>query len=392
MPTFAYETTSPDGIPSSGLIVAEDERAARSILRRRGIEAQNLMVIVEESPVEQLSTDEADVLVEQLSAATEAGLPLVATLQTIAEDSDQPRLSRAARQIADSLERGIPLDQALQSLHKSLPRHMQAMVRAGIQTGRLAEAFHRYGQQNLQSRALKSLAWQSIAYPVAVLLAFLLLAMVLCYVVVPQFAEMFDEFQLDLPALTEVVVEVTDALPLVVGSLFGCLAIVTVTVFLFGRSTFHRLLGALPIVGGLWSAFSQWEFSSTLANFVSLRLSMPDALQFTSEVVSNRNVARACRKVRKRTMEGASLDTALAESSAFDRALPAAAAWSEDRGRLADVLRLTSEVYASRMQGRAAFVRRVFPTATLILIGVCVVVAIIALFLPLINLITMLSG
>ncbi len=178
---------------------------------------------------------------------------------------------------------------------------------------------------------------------------------------------------------------------LVAGLLILVLALPLALRLLGGRWLFHRFRAAIPLFGRLWTWSAQREFAALLASFLDQRLPLPQAVEHTGQLISDRNVARACRRVRQRLEAGETLGDSLAQSISFDRTLSAMALWGESYGLLPDALHIAADVFEDRVEQQLAFVRRLVPPATLIIVGTLALFVLIGLFIPLVKLIEGLS-
>ncbi len=144
----------------------------------------------------------------QVTELVEAGLPLAPGLRAMASELGGPggRQGRALRRVAERLDRGVSLDEAMQAERRGFPPHLHALVQAGLRTGRLAAALGEFLAIERNRTELRRQLRLSLTYPVLLCaIGFMVLA-ILCSVVVPQFAKIFRDFDTQLPPLTEAVI------------------------------------------------------------------------------------------------------------------------------------------------------------------------------------------
>jgi type II secretory pathway component PulF len=392
MPLFHYQAESADGQIVSGQIEAADEAAARAILQERRLSVTELQWCLDASDEVKLQETQLTTLVQAVTSAAKVRVPLEVTLAALADEKDDPRLSRVAARLAVRLQRGDTIDQALTDMDRELPAEIRGLLRAGIESGDLAGAFERFAQQKLSQQRVRRHIRATVAYPLLILAILVPLALFLCLVVIPMFRDIFAEFQLDLPKVTQLVIQLSRQLPALIGGLALCLVVTPIVLrWVGGRWLFHRVRAALPMFGRLWTAAGQREFAAQLAAFLDLRLPLDSAVTYTGEVLSDRNIARACRSVAARLKSGQSLSDALARSMHFDRSLAALAAWGESHGLLPDALRVAADVFDDQVEQQASFVRRLLPPITLVAVATVMLFVIIGLMVPLLSLIEGLS-
>jgi type II secretory pathway component PulF len=139
----------------------------------------------------------------------------------------------------------------------------------------------------------------------------------------------------------------------------------------------------------MWAG--QREFAAQLASFLSLGLPMPSAVALTAQVLSDRNVAHACKLVRNRVTSGQALSQSLNQSIHFDRSLVALVGWGEKHGALLEALGVARDLFDDQVEQQASLVRRILPPLALVTVGTLMFFVIIALMIPMANLIEGLS-
>jgi type IV pilus assembly protein PilC len=290
------------------------------------------------------------------------------------------------------LERGVPIEQAVAGLERQLPAEVRGLLWAGIESGDLAGTLTRFTDQRLVTQRIGRRIRATIAYPMLIGMIMVPLMLFVSVFVIPMFEDIFREFDLQLPTITLLVLETGKQLP---GVIFGLLLfLVGVPILLRllgGRWVFHRARTATPFVGPLWLWSAQREFAALLASFLDLRLPMTSAVAHTGEVMSDRNLSRACRRVAQRLETGQALSTSLNQSIHFDRSLVTLIGWGEQHGVLPEALRISAEVFDDRIEQHASLIQRLLPPITLIVVGVMIFVVVIALMVPLITLIEALT-
>jgi type II secretory pathway component PulF len=341
----------------------------------------------------QLHGEQVSTLLEAVGAAAAARVPLEVTLAALAEEREDPRLATIARQLVFELERGVPIDQAITRLERQLPAEVRGLLRAGIESGDLAGTVTRFTDQRLMTRRISQRIRATIAYPLLVSLILVPLMLFIGLYVIPMFEDLFNEFDLQLPGITLLVLETGKQLPGMISGLVLFVLGVPILLRLFGgRWIFHRARSATPFVGPLWMWCAQREFAALLGSFLDLRLPMTSAVAHTGEVMSDRNLARACRRLSLRLEAGQPLSACLTQSIHFDRSFVAMVTWGERHGVLREALRISTEIFDDRIEQHAALIQRLLPPVTLIVVGAMAFAVIIGLMVPLVMLIQALSA
>jgi type II secretory pathway component PulF len=341
---------------------------------------------------DQLHGAQASTLLDAIGTAAAGRVPLEVSLAALAEERDDRRLARIARQLVSELERGKPIDQAVARLERHLPAEVRGVLRAGIETGDLAGTLTRYTDQRLMTQRIGQRIRATIAYPLLISLILVPLMLFIGLYVIPMFEDLFNEFDLQLPGITLLVLETGKQLPGMIGGL--ALFIFGVPILLRlcgGRWIYHRARSATPFIGPLWMWCAQREFASLLASFLDLRLPMTSAVVHTGEVMSDRNLARACRRIAQRLETGQPLSACLTQSIHFDRSFVAMVTWGEQHGVLHEALHISTEIIDDRIEQHASLIQRLLPPVTLIVVGAMAFAVIVGLMVPLVMLIQALS-
>jgi type II secretory pathway component PulF len=340
-----------------------------------------------------LGDEQLHTLVQAVGTASASRVPLEVTLAALAEEREDPRLAKVARQLSLQLEGGATIDQAVASLGGQLPAEFAGLLAAGVESGDLSGAVEHFAHQRLAARRSRQRIRAALAYPLLVLAILVPLTLLISVCVLPMFGELYQEFDLELPTITQFVLAVARQMPLMVGILIVIVFVLPALWRLVGgRSLVHQVRSAVPLLGRMWMWSGQREFSAMLSSFLDLRLPTSSAITYTGAVLSDRNLARACRRVDQHVQQGQTLSQSLAQSIHFDRSLVALVAWGERNGMLPDALRVAAEMFDDRIEQRASWLRRMLPPIAMIAIAglACLVVG--SMMIPLVKLIEGLSG
>lgn len=394
MPEFHYLAKKRTVTEVSGSVSAANEEEARRQLADQGLEVVNLTP--QEEIVELADVAEDVPLVEivrQVGVAAATGLPLEASLRSMAEETGDRRLAQTLRDLSEQLERGQTVEQAVAGLGNRVPPELAGLLRAGIRCGNLAGLCDSFALQQMATQRTARIVRSVVAYPLLILLILIPIALLFSEVVVPMFGGLFDDFDLELPRLTDMVLSASRVTPWLLIAFLAIPIVIAITLRLLGgRWLWHRVRGALPLLGRLWIWSGQREFAALLASFLDFNVPLAESLTLTSEVLGDRNVARACEKVSHQSQMGRPLAACLSESIHFDRSLASLVEWGEVHHALPETLRLACQVFEDRIEQYGAILRRLIPPATMVIVATFVLFAVMGLFLPLVRLIEGLSG
>jgi len=346
-----------------------------------------------------LSTDDLVTLNDEIAAMARAGLPLDQGLAAMAREMGTGRLQRATAQIADDLKSGRTLPEALARQAGRVPDFYPALVSVAVRSSRVGDVLSTLTVYARSISDLRATIVGAIFYPAVVItFSFVLFAFV-CHFIIPQFKKIFEDFGIQLPAITIVAIQVGDhpllfyfvpPMAIVVGIVLAKFSLRSTET---GRRAWARFVYSMPIVGTLLRASRLAAFSDLLSILVDHGLPLPEAFRLAGEASSDPLMAHASRHVEQDLREGKSLGEALRNR----RLVPELIAWmtglGERRGTLGESLHQAALVYRRQAEMRAMLLRSVLPPF-LILGTAAILVAffVVAMFMPLIELLVAISG
>jgi len=349
----------------------------------------------EPGPPAHLSPDESARLIGQVAELARAGLPLGTGFRALAEEQRGPA-RRALLELAAAVERGEPWETALEQRRSLFPPHLRGLIAAGVASGHLGELLQRFSALADLGQDLKRSLWLNLAYPTLTIILAGTLFLYVNVVLIAQFESIYRDFGVSLPVATVALIrfssvlrETWSILPLVGGLILGCW--LAARLFL-DRPTRRSLAGRLPIVGGVWQSISWAEFCHLLGILLEAGRPLPEAMRLTGEGVANADLDRGCQILAQEIERGSTLASAMATRREFPRGLSRLLHWAQDQNATAEILHVVGELYEARARTQASFAGTVMAVLTVLLVlwGVSLVVP--GLMLPLIRLISVLSG
>lgn len=328
----------------------------------------------------------ADELAAQLAAAASAGVPLGETFLALAEDSDDRRLRRVARELAERLNRGEDISSALAAAGAGLPPYLARTLELSAARDQLPELLAGLVRHEATRRRLRRQLRSAWLYPTIVLLTYLAVMLGLMLWIIPDYIAIYREFDIELPKITLYIINIAESAPLVVGVLLALPALYfAIGLWPGGKRMLHWFRSTAPLLGKVWSARAHHEFTSMLGALVDQRVVLDDALRCTVASLHDRNLARAARIAARKCEGGALLSQSLAESIHFDRTLPALVGCGEAHDDLAAALRQATAIYEQEIELQASFLRRVLPSLLFVLVVTTLFFFVVGLLVPLVN-------
>lgn len=396
MPTYRYEAQDRDGRRATGEIVADDREQAVQQLAGEGwrsirlseIAASGAATADEPSRRATLSTAETVDLAELLGMLAGADLPLDAGLKAAADELPPGRFRRALAAVSAALRQGAPLGEALAGESWRFPLHLRALVLAGLHSGRLGAVLEEFVSLERRAALLRRQVALSLAYPALLLMMLAGLGAYFSLVVSPGMADVFDDFNSQLPVQTVILIELSKGgFYLQVAALLTMLALWLILWLTTDLAELRSVLKAAPLIGPIarWSSLAR--FARLLALLVENRLELAESLRLAGAGSRDYELLSACRHAAQRVEAGAELRTALDRSPAFGKSLGPVVEWGQRAAALPEALRTAGEMFDGRVQAQLSYVRMIFPALTLLLVLWGVLFLISAVTLPMITLI-----
>lgn len=401
MPRFRYKAKDPHGQVHAGLIEAASLENASQRLADDGLEVVEIQPESGDQggPPSRLTAKETEDVVVTLAELSSAEVPLAEGLRAAAQAS-KGRVARALRSIAADVERGYALESVMSERGQYLPAHVRALVAAAARSHRLGLALDDLVEHHRATREAGMRVLGAIAYPLIVVgLTFLLMSFMPLFVV-PQFKQMFAEFDLELPAVTQMVIGMSDAMLWMAAGPGKWIVLVVVVMLLgfmicaslgIGTGWSQRFASTMPLLGPIWQWSGVAAFARLLATMIEYGLPLPEAIRLASDGVHDPDVREAAIELADGVENGKSMSEVLRESNHLPPSITPFVRWGEQTGNLAEGLRVVSEMFLQRLQMRTLLLSSISPPVVFIFVGLMIGVMVVALFMPMVSLIQGLS-
>lgn len=384
MPRFTYRGRAADGRSVQGELEAPDEDTVLSTLRRQGL----LVTAIEPVAVRDVKVKRRELVVftRQFSTMLGAGLPLVQTLATLAEQSPEG-LAEIAVDVRRQVEAGQSLSSALERFPKTFNRLYVALVRAGEVSGNLEVILERLAVYLERADSLRRRVTNALTYPAVILSMVILLGMGFLVFIIPLFQGIYDNFGAQLPLPTQVVV----ALSTFFRDYWWILALVIAAVAFFvkfyggtaeGRLRLDRWKLGAPVFGKLFIRVAVARFTRTLGTLVRSGVPIMDGLAITAATVGNRVLERAVLETRRAIGEGRTFAEPLAATEVFPPMVVAMIAVGERTGRLEEMLSRVAEFYDDEVEVAVANLSALLEPLLMIILGLVVGGLVVSMYLP----------
>ncbi|MEM7809916.1 MAG: type II secretion system F family protein [Planctomycetota bacterium] len=340
----------------------------------------------------------SEAVATRLAEITTGGVPAVPGLRALAAESvaagrwREPRLTEALVSLADRLERGESLSDALAKA--GAPEDFLAALECGLRAGRPEQTLARYANYTAGLSRLRGDLAVAVAYPTLMIALTFTLLSVIAVTLVPQFRGMFTSFGSELPLMTTVVLGGAEFLA---GNLWwisagiAVFAAVSVMLKLSRNRVVSRLLRFVPVVGSIRHAAAMARSTHALAFLVENAVPLPEAVRLAGKASDDAFVADRAATAAGRIGSGVAFADAVADARVFPPEAVRGCDWARPPEELAKSLHAIGDVHETRVRTLTQLAISFVEPATLVLCGTLLSVTVIAMFTPLIKLLQCLS-
>lgn len=327
---------------------------------------------------------------QQFLTLVKAGLPIPRCLDLLADRLTDPKLSKYIRAVRDEVRNGTLLSEAFAKQRVFPPMYITSIM-AGEKSGSLAEVIDRFlGYQRLALSVRKKIMLSLIYPAILVVLVGALIIFMVTYVV-PNFAQLYNSLQADLPYVTQILLAVgTTARNYI---LMGAVAVVGAAVAFrlwsrteTGGAAIERVQMRLPIIGEIWSKYQVAQFSRVLGTLLLGGIPLTQALETAGDSLGARIMRSAIEKVRKLVREGQPLSASLKSTGLFPALSVDMVEVGESTGALPAMLTSVAEFFEDDVNTQLTAAMALIEPAIMLFMGGFVAFVLVALYLPIFSL------
>ena len=400
MGAFEYTALDAQGRERKGLIEGDTPKHVRQLLR----EKQLLPMDIQETAAQELkqsrrrrflrrglSSLDLALLTRQLATLLRSGLPLEETLQSVAEQTEKPRVQRIVLGVRSKVVEGHPLADGLRDFPQAFPEIYRATVSAGEQSGKLDQVLERLSDYTESRQVMGQQVSNALVYPIVLLvLSFGIVSFLLAYVV-PQVVAVFQSSNQELPMATKILIGMSDLI-----RHYWVYALIVIGAVVWGflrwlknpeaHLRFDRFLLRLPVAGRLIRGLNTGRFSRTFSILTASAVPVLEALRISAEVVTNLPMKRAVEEAALRVREGAPIGRSLAARKLFPPMMIHLISSGESSGELEKMLERAATNQEREMDGLLSNMTNLLGPLMVVFMGGIVMFIVIALLLPIFQL------
>lgn len=413
MPIYTYEAMSKTGDAVKDQIEALSTEDALAKIRQmghypmrikeRGASKKDSKVIKKRSSsgFGRVSNKQMVQFTRQLSTLQDAGLPILRSLNILEEQAKPGKLKSTLRLVVEDIEAGATLSEAMGKHPKVFSRLYVNMIAAGETGGVLDVILSRLAEFLEKAQKLKRKVIGAMIYPIVVIAFACAIVGGIMYWVIPKFRDIFRDFDVQLPALTEILISTSlwfaqgrppGAIIVLLLPVAGFMTLKLVRSARGGRYVTDWLMMRIPIIGSLLQKTAIARFTRTLGTLISAGVPILEALNITKETAGNEVFARAMETVHDSIREGDSFANPLRATKTCDAIVVNMVDVGEETGELDKMLIKVADNYDDEVETAVASLISLLEPLMVVILGGIVGFIVVALFLPLVKLIESVAG
>jgi type II secretory pathway component PulF len=399
MATFEYNALTAAGRLMKGTIEAGTCEEAGKLLSQMQLTVNSVEKAKAEKPKTAVGRNEFMLFNQQLVSLTKAGIPLERGLRELSNDVGSKSMRKLIDAVASDLEAGVKIEEAFEKRQKAFPPLYGRILKAGVETGRLSEMLTSLNRHLEMANQTRRIIFEAMAYPAVVLTLGSIIVTFIFLFLIPQFTSILTEMTEGkrLPKLTQLFLSMAEnVVPFWIAVGFIVAAIVflvaSLSTFSAGRRFKESLFMKIPVIGRVYHSSVLSRMAEAMAMMVAAGCDMPACLRLAAGTTGSEKIVLESEILARGVEQG----TNILEAGQFCRIIPRLFLYSiqlgAQRNELQDNLYSLGQMYAEQARCGQGRLQAVLLPIMLIVVGGILAMAILAMFLPMIQIVTTLSA
>lgn len=399
MADWTYVAIDSNGKEQKGNIVADTELEAKNKLKLDGymvISLTKATALTKEINIQiggGVKPRDLSVFCRQFTSMINAGVTILDTLDMLADQTENKNMGKAIKGVHGEIQKGETMSEALRKYPKVFPSIMVSMVAAGEASGKIDVAFERMSEHFEKSAKMKGLVKKAAIYPIIVAVVAVVVVIVMLVKVIPSYEDMFKQLGTDLPAITKMVVAMSDFLVAYWYLMIAVIVAVIVGIKVFkttesGQKVFGTFARKMPIFGKLNIKTAASNYARTLSTLVYSGLPMIEALGITAGTMTNYWYAQALEKAKEEVSKGIPLSEPITSCELFPPMVSHMTRIGEETGDLEGMLSRLADYYDEEVELATQSVIAAMEPMIIMVLAVVVGVLVAAIMAPMLSMYT----
>jgi type IV pilus assembly protein PilC len=388
---YVWEGIDKNGKRVKGEMSGQNDALIKANLRRQGVNP--LKVRKKPKPLfgssgGKITSKDITVFSRQLATMMSSGVPLVQSFEIVGRGHENKAMQQLILSIKSDIEAGGALAESLGKHPKQFSELFVNLVVAGEQAGILEDILHKLATYMEKTEALKSKIKGALFYPIAVIVVAFVITCILMIFVIPQFEELFSGFGADLPALTRVVIDMSNwfqanwwlMLIMIAGAIVGLFQAKQRSIRF--AHALDRLSLKLPVIGDILNKSAIARFARTLSTMFAAGTPLVEAMKSVAGACGNIVYHDAVMKMRDEIATGTQLQVAMRDTQLFPNMVVQMVAIGEESGALDSMLGKVADWYEQEVDDAVDALTSLLEPLIMAVLGVVIGGLVVAMYLP----------
>jgi len=387
MPKFTYKAVrKEDNTTYENTVEAKDRFEVYSVVRKEGGQVMSVrelkgggeFIARANSWLGKVKTQEKIVFFRNLGAMLDAGLTISRALNVMSRQSKNEKLKRVLSTITRDIEHGGDLNSSMAKQDKVFSPLMISMVRAGEESGSLAESCRLIADQTERVHELKKKVKGAMIYPAVILTVLFAVGILMMMFIVPTIAETFMALDAELPLETVIILKIsaflTDYTFVAFGALIACITLFVLFIRTsYGKRTMETLMLHIPVIGTLIKETNSARTARTLSSLLSSGVSVIQAMEITEEVVQNTHYKAVIGTARQVVQKGSPIaEVFIAKEELYPPLVGELIAVGEETGNLPKMLQEVAVFYEKEVDQKTKNMSTIIEPFLMVIVGIAV--------------------
>jgi len=398
MATFEYNALTSAGRLMKGTIEAASPEEVNEQLKQMQLSVNSIDKAKLKKPQTAIGRNQFMLFNQQLASIAKAGIPLEKGLRELSNDVASASMRKLINDIAGELEKGVSIEEAFEKRQKRFPPLYGRILKAGVETGRLSEMLTSLNRHLELANHTRRIIFEAVSYPAVILTLGSIIITGMFLFVIPQFKSVLQEMiggKLN-PITTAFFTITANVIPFWIGVGVFIAAIIVGLMLLSssaaGRRFKESLFMKIPVIGRIYHSSILGRMAEAMSMMIAAGCDMPDSLRLSSGATGSEKLIAESEAIAGQIEQG----TNILEAGQFCRTIPRLFLYSiqlgTQRNELQDNLYSLGQMYAEQARCGQSRLQAVLLPIMLILVGLVIASAILAMFLPMIQVITALGS
>ena len=399
MATFEYNALTSAGRLMRGTIEAGGQEEAGELLEQMQLEINSIEKAKPKKPRTAIGRNEFMLFNQQLASITQAGIPLERGLRELASDVGSRSMRKLINAIAYELEAGVSIEEAFEKRQKRFPALYGRILKAGVETGRLSEMLTSLNRHLEMASQTRRIIFEAFSYPAVLLALAAVIVTAVFMLVIPNLGSIVTEMAegMELPLLTRLSLNMAKNIALfwITAGFFIAAIIVVFSIlssFPAGRRFKESIIFKLPVLGKLYHSSVLSKMAEAMAMMVAAGCDMPTCFRLSSAAAGSERLLLESEAVAGQIEQGTNIVEAGPSCKVIPRLFLYSMQLGTQRNELQDNLYSLGQMYGEQARYRQARLQAVLLPIMIVVVGGFIAMAVLAMFLPIIKLITTMTS